>query len=81
MSILPLNISSPVRLLKSQQSDLRPSKWLIHNEIANNEGQKIHILNESIKLLLERISESADISAAEELLEIRFFFHFSIENI
>ncbi|KAM3723506.1 Telomerase-binding protein EST1A [Dirofilaria immitis] len=47
---------------------LPPNEWPIHSEISCKEGPQIQALNDTINHLIDRITESADPSASEEIL-------------
>ncbi|VBB26689.1 unnamed protein product [Acanthocheilonema viteae] len=48
--------------------ELPPTEWPIHLEISCKEGPQIQALNDTINQLVDRITESADSSASEEIL-------------
>ncbi|VDK40081.1 unnamed protein product [Gongylonema pulchrum] len=50
------------------RKDLPPTEWPIHVEISKSEGPEIEALNDKLNQLIERITESADLSAGEEIL-------------
>lgn len=58
--------------------ELPPTEWPIHLEISCNEGPQIQTLNNTINNLIDRITESADLSAGEEILAARSHYIFCI---
>uniref|UniRef100_A0A0N5AAP0 PINc domain-containing protein n=1 Tax=Syphacia muris TaxID=451379 RepID=A0A0N5AAP0_9BILA len=53
---------------KKRIPNIHPSEWPIHKEISRNEGPQIQQLNDTMSILFERISDSADVAAGEQLL-------------
>lgn len=60
--------------------ELPPTEWPIHLEISSKEGPQIQELNDTLNLLIDRITESADLSAGEEILAVRSGSYLSIQT-
>ncbi|VDK73374.1 unnamed protein product, partial [Onchocerca ochengi] len=63
-------IHSSLKKTKSNKlrRELPPTEWPIHFEISCKEGPQIQALNDTINHLIDRITESADLNAGEEIL-------------
>ncbi|CAG9540846.1 unnamed protein product [Cercopithifilaria johnstoni] len=61
---------SPLKKTKTNRfrKELPPTEWPIHLEISCKEGPQIQALNDTINQLVDRIIESADLSASQEIL-------------
>lgn len=54
-----------------RSSNSHPTEWPIHKEISQREGPQIQQLNDTMCILFERIADSADVAAGEQLLIAR----------
>ncbi|EFO27510.2 hypothetical protein LOAG_00974 [Loa loa] len=65
-----VSTESSFRKTKSNRfrRELPPTEWPIHLEISRKEGPQIQALNDTINHLINRITESADSSAGDEIL-------------
>ncbi|MCP9259487.1 Telomerase-binding protein est1a [Dirofilaria immitis] len=59
---------------------LPPNEWPIHSEISCKEGPQIQALNDTINHLIDRITESADPSASEEILTASYTYMMNLEQ-
>ncbi|VDO27353.1 unnamed protein product [Onchocerca flexuosa] len=71
-TVLLREVSNDSSLKKTKSNKLRkelpPTEWPIHLEISCKEGPQIQTLNDTINHLIDRITESADLNAGEEIL-------------
>uniref|UniRef100_A0A915Q301 PIN domain-containing protein n=1 Tax=Setaria digitata TaxID=48799 RepID=A0A915Q301_9BILA len=65
-----VSVDSSLKRAKSNRCrrELPPTEWPIHLEISCKEGPKIQALNDTISKLIDRVTESADLCAGEEIL-------------
>ncbi|KHN84394.1 Telomerase-binding protein EST1A [Toxocara canis] len=50
--------------------DVPPTEWPIHMEISKHEGPLIQNLNDAMAVVIQKIAESGDLAAGEELLTV-----------
>ncbi|VDM36903.1 unnamed protein product [Toxocara canis] len=55
---------------RGRKMDVPPTEWPIHMEISKHEGPLIQNLNDAMAVVIQKIAESGDLAAGEELLTV-----------